>query len=808
MLELQIEPFVGKYDGVTPPTMLRPGDLSGGKNVRKVSPLGGWKPRRGGVLHNTTALESGNDIDSLHYYENPKQTDIHFLAQVNNKLYDSTGDPPTVSGAGFGTDIGGSIGPSPGFSCIVDEWFVYADGANPPQIWGGDNPYVFGVMSYDNSTTTFIDITRKCTDGRSDVYGLCLGAASDKLYVITGEPCEGLKFTLDAGGLNTNVAAMTVKAWRAGAWAAVSSLVDGTESPAGDSMGASGTVTWTRSTSDTMRIVGGLIMGYAYEISWSAALSNTIYITALKSQQDMNDITNKWDGAYEWVTGCRFFDQSTGVYQELIGKVTSDATSLYADLSSATTSDYLYLKTPEPATAFHFSIPHDYPNTAAAVVDLIEYWDGDSWVTVGTLTDTTKDEADDSSLAHTGMIWFNAAAITPVMRMFEGDNQPGFWYRMSWDVALSANTRVFMVAYALLPESLPNYNGCLEFKNRLFLWGDPEWPNRLRFSAQNRPDCFSGTDSGYTDAIAGADKILCAVKFYNELLVYKQSSIWLLEGDDPFNFGYAEISSTVGLASRKSVQVAEVGTPGIHNDEPMSIAIHQDIDGVYVIDGRKPRKVSMPVDHYFNREYSTAIAVANIGYLQSFQDPSNNEYHLLLPTSELVYNYINDEWYPPWERGIDLICGLNVKVTDDAIYTYGGRTDGIVERLEADTVDKNGSNVDVAIEHSIKTRAIGAEPDKPPTMRFTLRRIWAEFKARTAGSPVTKTYVNQATSGTTQNKPSAMSMINTGFNVAIPKLEISEQNVDCFQVEFSLNTADQEMEIRNITYEREIRGVT
>ena len=807
MLEMKRETFTGKYDGVTPPTMLKPGDISAGANVRKISPLGGWKPRRGDLLHNTTALETASSFKSLHWYWNPKQNTFHFIGQINSKLYESTNDPPTVSGAVFGTTLGVTVGTTPGFSCLVNEWLFYADGSGRPIVWGGDNPSVFGALSYDNSAVTYVDYSREVTDGRADTEAIVLGAANDKFYVITSELCSGLVIVV-GGTVNSNAVTMTVKAWRAGSFAAVASLVDGTETGGTTTMAQNGTLTWTRNTADTMRIIGGLLMGYVYEISFSGATSNSIDVVSIKAKQDATAMTNKWDGAYEWVTGCRFFDQSTGHYDEVIGKVTSDARSLYANLDAATTSDYLYFKTPEPATAVYLGVPEDKTNTENAQIDLLEYWGGDAWTTTGTLIDGTLDVGADSSIAHSGTVWFNAAAITPQRRTLPGDNIPGYWYRISWDAALSADTAVYLMAYALMPKALATVKGCVANKDRLFTWGDSEWPNRLRFSAEGRPDCFSGTDSGWTDAIGGSDEILCAVEFFNELLVYKKHSIYLLEGDDPFNFGYFQVSATVGLASPQSVVVAEVGTPGIHTDEPMSIAIHQDVDGVYVIDGRKPKKVSMAVDNYFNQEYASCIAAASIKSLQSFQDPLNNEYHLLLPDAELVYNYATDEWYPPWNREISLVCGISLKATDNRFYTYGGSVAGHCMKLESDTADKSAANADVAISHSVKTRAISAESDKPPSLRFTLRDLWAEFKAQTAGAPITKTFANQASSGTTQSSPSAMSMINAGYSIAVPKVEVSIGDLDCFQVEFSLATIDQEMVIRNMLYGREIRGVT
>ena len=351
---------------------------------------------------------------------------------------------------------------------------------------------------------------------------------------------------------------------------------------------------------------------------------------------------------------------------------------------------------------------------------------------------------------------------------------------------------------------IPAFKGVVENKTRLFAWGGTEWPNRLRYSTKGRPDCYSGGDSGYTDAIGGSDPILCALQFFNELIVFKENSVWLLEGDDPTDLGYLEIASTVGLASPKSAVVVEVGVLSVHRDQAMSIAIWQDTDGIYISDGRKPQKISSPyIDHYFDQEYAAAIAAASLKNRQSFADPKKNEYHLLLPTSELVYNYATDEWYPPWEREVDIVTGMVLRGSDGRYYTYGGTGAGRVFKLEDDTTDKNTSNVDVAISHSIKTRSLSPEKELEAIL-FNLRHLWAELKAQSSGTITTKVFKDQATTGVTLTP--ALSMVKSGYNVAIPEVADDTERCTNFQVEFSHATADEEMEIRVLHYEAEMRG--
>ena len=243
----------------------------------------------------------------------------------------------------------------------------------------------------------------------------------------------------------------------------------------------------------------------------------------------------------------------------------------------------------------------------------------------------------------------------------------------------------------------------------------------------------------------------------------------------------------------------------MHTDEPVNILIWQEVDGVYVLDGRKPKKVSEPVAQYFDTEYSTAIAANQITNLQAFPDPLRNEYHLLIPNGELVFNYVTDEWYPPWDRAIDLNTGISLRGTDNRIYTYGASTTGFVMQLETDTSDKNASNVDQVIQHGIKCRAFGALEEGGVTLEFALRRIWAELKAQSAGSVITKTFKNRASSGTTQSNPAAISMINTNYAMAVDFLVMSVTGCYSMEVEITTNTLDLSFEIWSMIFELEVQ---
>jgi hypothetical protein len=311
------------------------------------------------------------------------------------------------------------------------------------------------------------------------------------------------------------------------------------------------------------------------------------------------------------------------------------------------------------------------------------------------------------------------------------------------------------------------------------------------------------------------------VRFYSELVIFKEDSVWMLEGYAPGNFGVTKIADTVGTVAPKSVVVAEVGYPSMLADEPLTVVIWADSDGVYALDGRKPRKVSEPVRHYFDTEYSTtAIKATELDDLQAFPDVLRNEYHLLISRlgtattghgTELVYNYVTDEWYPPWDRTVGgandyLVCGICLRGTDNRYYTYGGANNGRVLKLEDDTTDKNASDADVLITHNIKTRAIGFAQKMSVTEEFTFRQAWIEAKARSAGTLTTNFYKDLATSATAIATPAALSLINTGYNLVVDGINTRQTGCKCFQLEFEGATADLELEIYSFLYAAEVEG--
>lgn len=813
------EHLSGKYNAVIPSPYLAEGDISAGLNVQKAAEGGGWERRQGVTQLNTARVQSGAKIESIHEYLNPKQGDYHLITQVNELLLNSGADEfdilteaggtlqtefgstlrgvdasdPLEQSTGLGTTLGVAVGSRPGYSCVVGEDFIYADGSGPPIIWGGNNPFCEAFFVWDNSTSAYVDYTHRVVDGRTDTYAVLGNAASDKYYVISKQIANAIYLQF-GDTVNTQAVTVTVKAWRSGSWTDVSAT-DGTGTT--QTHDTDGSLSWTAG-ADTLRVLSG-IMGYVYEVSFSGA-TDAVKIVGCRVGRPAAEITNKWDLVFSFVDGCLIYDGTD--YTDELGAVSTESTSTYADISSADATYYIYLKTLEPPTGFGFAIISGKENTANAQVDQIELWTGNAWTPISTnITDETLDPAGDSSFNKTGTIWFDAASVaTAQKRTFEGDSVPGYWSRISWDAALSADTQIYTIVYASLPESLPTYKGCFEFFGTLFLWGDPQYPNRLRYSPFDRPDVFSGDASGYTDPIGDASEIKECIQLYDYAVIFKETGVYAMDTD----LKIRKVASLVGLGSLKTAHTVEVGIEGMNEEELVSVCIWQDLDGVYMYDAAKPKKVSGPISNYFDPKYPECISENDIRELRAFINPIKNTYHLITGTLELVYNYKTDEWYPPWERYDPLSCAKSVKGIQGRYKLLGGTNTGFIHVLNNSDTDVAPDGTTQAIPHHLTTRSIAVTPDNSSSLLFALRSAWFDVTARSEGNTTIQLYLNE--NKEPEDSGTIKSLVDTTKTIKRIPLPVSKGNVGSFKYKFSCSSAADELELWAILYTLEAEG--
>lgn len=794
------EIFNGKYSAVDAPELLPSGAIAGGKNMRKIGRLGGWKPRRGYTLLNTTA--AGDEILSIHHYKHPKEGDYHLISQLAGTLRDSTANTEEVQDEAGGTVLdetgypilaeltanpftqatilgstlyGTAHTAKPGFSALVGDDWIYADGSGPALIYGGDNPLCETLLVACG--TWFVDYGQLVRDKDQSTYAVLPGG-SVTYYVASKEIAEGILLNFGTTK-NTNVVTVAVAGWQSGSWTshAVSDETSGTTTHDTD-----GVISWTRDADDEMTIIGNL-QAYWYRVTFSGTITET-HITRCRVIRDITTITNKWDSTYRYLTGALFYDQPTGQYQDRLGVVSNEAEDEAMDISSATTSDYIYFKAPEQIGVLGFGVTPANANDADAQVDLLEGFNGNGWTSIA-FQDTTLDVVGDSSFGQTGLLILSAYPTLHKMAFTAaGDYTPGYWYRISWDAALGASTKLHFIVYGAQPKALPTLSGVVEFKGRALYWGHPDWPNRLLVSPYDKPDQLCTIDERLSQPFGGNDPILACVALQKYVAVFKEGQVFLTEdGFTPY-----ALTTTIGLASLKSLAVAEVGDATLNRDQVQTVILWVAHDGAYKTDGIGVIKTSDSVDNYFNPLYSDALSASELAAVQGKVNPNTNEYMLLLPDRTLVYNILLDEWYPPWYYELILSTLSPVKDESGKIRIVAGTVGGFLVLLEEATSDKNSSDVETAIEHELLTRVFLSDEG---FVEILVRDLWAAFDKRSSGDITVELYKDF---GQVVSSSESVALVSSESVTRLVKnITQSAQNVLAFQIKFSCTTLNVEL---------------
>ena len=744
------------------------GSIVGGQNVRRIGLAGGWEGRLGYTLINTTSI--GSAILSLFRYTNPIWGDYHLIVQTGGNLRDNTiavdelmtqdgyvltaqggqallarssGDP-LEQVANLGDSIFSSAGATPGFYAVIGEDLVYGDGSGRPVVFGGDAPSCDGFLVNDTAINSYNDYTKVVANPNNSNYAIIPASATVNYYVGAKEPVSTIDLTFGSSR-NTNAVTPTVYAWRSGSWTNASAS-DGTSGS--ETHDTDGSLTWTAG-SDEMRVIGGRQL-YWYKVTFSGA-PTVIHVNSCRVTRAAARMTNKWDGEYRYPTGAMFYDGSETSFKDLLGLVSNASESQYMDLSSATTSDFVYVKAPEKFLGVGFAVVQGSENSNAAVIDAVEGWDGDSWNSLS-FTDTTKNSGGTISFAQHGTVWIDQAELSSVKRTLGGDGSPGHWIRISWDAALSSDVKIATILYASWPEAIPTIDGVIEYNGRGVYWGPFEYQNRLLISPYNKPDQLAELSDSYSPPFGDSEVIKSCVVLGEYLLVLKEKGVFVM-WEESGSFQNKQLTSSVGISSPKSLAVAELGESNLKKEEVIPTAIWEDLDGFYKTSTTgNILKISEAIKNYYDPNEDEYIGEENMGFTQGYICPLDGTYRAIVldydpslgiaDTFTLVYNVKRSEWYPPWYYSMAPRCVIVTKGTDNKYVVLGGTTEGHLIYMENGLTDRNSSNVAYSIDQRVLSRVMEvAEKESDISLVGTLRQLWAEMGTLSTGSSYTSVYV-------------------------------------------------------------------
>jgi len=230
------------------------------------------------------------------------------------------------------------------------------------------------------------------------------------------------------------------------------------------------------------------------------------------------------------------------------------------------------------------------------------------------------------------------------------------------------------------------------YKNMLIVAGITTEPARLYYSFKGVettletgvPTVDFDVVNDYIDVNANDGEAIVAIKpLFDQLVIFKERSVWSLLGSNPANFQLVNRNSPVGSISQRSVQRTIKGLMFLANDG--QVYLYQDL-----VD---PIPVSYPIPVTMAGINLDNSNIAAAGYY-------DNKYRLAVPNGSNSYNnlvLIYDELRDAWttQTGVNASCWLTYRSgVKDELYFGEANTDSLVYKAENGTND-NGAAIDM-----------------------------------------------------------------------------------------------------------------
>lgn len=682
--KINATPLQGGAITAREPALLPNGSFSMVQNVRPENP--GFIKRPGQRRQHSTA-DGSNVVDSLYQFRKARVDEKHFFAQMSDgDVLEATNDPPTTTTGAFGSEVfDGSSGQVPASWANITDLMIHSNGVDQHQIYAGNSSYITKFVKYDGSAAPpdfpemGFDYSQEVRDGQSTTYAdldaLNTYANNECFYAMVPVATQSLTVTIKTA--NSNASTLSVYYRKSdGTWAAVSGLSDGTVSGS-TTLAQTGTITWTAPSDEIDHYQYG-IDGYWYQFRVSAQLSATVEISGITFSSGFQDMVNLWDGV------------PVDAIEAMVEGTTQFETygSGAVDLDTLAAGKKIYVASVDPIEAIYIDVGA-VPNATGTALTSLKYWDGDSWVSVGTVTDGT------SGMSNSGWLTFpRQSAVQPLH--FESTQYYAYWYEIIWDTELAADMEIAVQVrpyYDISDFGSAGYC-CRTYHDRMVLTFN-QWGEYLNISASSAPQILNGTDFGIIEMGDGRpNKVRCAKNFYNNLMVWQEEKgveggcTTLLQGYDPASYGKLVLSSRIGIMNAKcGVVIENVQTSADTPEEVKTMAFWLSRYGVCASDGKSISIISDDVKNYFDPSDSNSIrrGYENENWLE--YDSRYNGIRVGLvtgasattPNTFLFFDLSDKVWYVDvLQQALACMTEIEADSGDDHTLQMAGGTDGFV----------------------------------------------------------------------------------------------------------------------------------
>lgn len=665
------------------------------QNVRPEHP--GFIKRPGATKHNPTA-DGTNNVDTLYQFQKGRISEDHFFAQMSDgDILEASTSPPSTT-ATLSEEWSGSAGQIPATWAQTTDLLFMANGVDMPQVYAGDSNYVSKFVKYDGSAAPpdfpelGFDYSSEVSDGDSTTVAvldsLDTYANNECFYIMTPVPTQSITITISAG--NDNTSTLTGYYRKSDNTWADASITDGTAS-GGDTLKQTGTITWSAPSDEIDHYQYG-VDGYWYQFRVSAALDAEVEISSITYSSSFQDVANLWDGvpvdAVEVMV-----EGTTQFYTYGSGAV---------DLDELASGKKIYIACVDPIEALYIDVGST-PNDTGTTLTSLKYWDGDSWVSVGTVTDGT------SGMSNSGWMTFpRQSAVQPLH--FEATQYYAYWYELIWDSAIAADV---VISVQTRPYFDMSDFGTAGYSVRTYhdrmTYAFDHFGEYLYISGAAAPQALNGNDYGIIEMGDGrANNIRACANFYNNMLVWQEEKgveggcTTILQGYDPATYGKLVISTRIGIMNGKSYAVVEdVATSAEEPEAVKTVAFWISRYGIIATDGRAISVISDDIQNYFDPNDSNCI---RRGYENKHWMGYDSLYHVLrigLVTGTsatecntfLVYDLTDKVWYFDSFHASAYVptCFAEVEGSsgDYIIYQMVGDTNGTIWRTNTGTVENS-----------------------------------------------------------------------------------------------------------------------
>lgn len=680
--------LTGKLKTSVPPSQLGKGDFSTLTNMRYTD--ASVEGVEGMTLVDTMPVLCPTVTAGIHYRKD-QPSESHILTQSFN-----AGMSASRLADGFDYIYGGAAGAGRGkFSLAPDGCVAFGDGKET-LLWGGDEFRVAGFIVADkddsvgNAPTQIWDYTSEVNNPLSTSVDLAV-VKSRYIHIASTRMLAGIKFYVSTP--NASACTMAVSYWGGSSWVPVHALVDGT-SVGGKALAQTGSVTFEKATATIRFFNNTSLYWYLIDLNGCDVTTKISYATVNAPFQQITDV---WDSiprqiaSFQAYDGTKYSTYTTNVFREDF--VAGSATT-YVDFNGFLTTQHVLAGFTEKMMGIKFKIVPGYVNSATASMT-VSCWDGSAWNPLIVFDGTATGGV---TFSKSGVVTWTPPASGLEFPTSVSNQDLFYYYKISFTGNLSANAIILDNIEAIPKQStLDSFKFPAMFQNRLVLCNDQLGDkNSILISSRDTNCVFNGSDStkllfGDSTEIVAATNYFTRISntYYENLVVLKNDSAWVVDGTTTSTFNVFNISRMYGCAAPATLAACDLGfTQSVGMARPVLIWVSS--TGVVMWDGSTVFPIDGDVDDLFNPAKPTSLNFAKLSESFAWFDERRKEWHWCFAghdsstvNKEMVFDLVRKKWFEI-QRGTHPLCyGFSVTDSNKSKQVYGFTTDGKVELLES-----------------------------------------------------------------------------------------------------------------------------